>query len=176
MPDEVLQFPCYALFLDPANALIIKGKDVGPYRDIKGNEDPQRLVPKAIMTTKDINQSNREIPKGDVTVWIPGNKTSKNPVERAPRPLVIDEEVRRELRKHGDAMDRSLIHKSINDAVRIGVGEFVKNYGDGGVKESRVYNRELEGPLTLDKILNVGGDESWGPVTRNDPIVWVTIF
>ena len=70
-----------------------------------------------------------------------------------------------------------MIHKSINGAVRIGVGEFVKNYGDGlAVKESRPYNREVDGPLTLDNVLNVGGDESWGPVTRNDPIVWVTIF
>jgi hypothetical protein len=57
MPDDALQFPCYALFIDPANALIIKGKDVEPYRDDKGNKNPQRLVPKKIMTTEDINRS-----------------------------------------------------------------------------------------------------------------------
>lgn len=176
MPDEALQFPCYALFLDPANALIIKGKDVEPYRDDKGNEDPQRLIPRKIMTTEDINRSNREMPKGNITIWLPGDKTSKDPVKRAPRPRVIPEGVYRKLREIGKAEGRSLLHKSINDAVRIGVGQFVKNYGDSAVRESRPYNHELDGPLTLDNVLSVQGDESWGPVTRNDPIVWVTIF
>ena len=176
MPDEALQFPCYALFLDPANALIIKGKDVEPYRDDKGNEDPQRLIPKKIMTTEDINRSNREMPKGDITIWLPGDKTSKDPAKRAPRPLVIPEGEYRVLRRIGKAEGRSLLHKSINDAVRIGVGQFVGNYVDSAVREPRLYNRELDGPLTLDNVLSVQGHESWGPVTRNDPIVWVTIF
>lgn len=176
MPGDPLQFPCYALFIDPANAIIIKGKDVEPYRDDKGNEDPQRLVPKKIMTTEDINRINREIPKGDMTIYLPGDKTSKDPAKRAPRPLVIPEDEYRELRKIGDADGRSLLHKSMNDAVRVGVGEFVKNCSGESVKEPRPYDRELDGPLTLDTVLSVQGNESWGPVTRNDPIVWVTIF
>ena len=175
MPDEALQFPCYALFLDPANALIIKGKDVEPYRDGKGNEDPQRLMPKKILTTEDINRSNREMPKGDITIWLPGDRMSKDPAKRTPQPLVIPEDEYRELLKIGKATGRSLLHKSINDAVRIGIGQFEKNHGVSGVKESRPYNRELDGPLTLEKV-SIPGDESWGPVTRNDPIVWVTIF
>jgi hypothetical protein len=176
MPDEALQFPCYSLFLDPANALIIKGKDVEPYRDDKGNEDPQRPTPKKIMTTEDINRRNREMPKGDITIWLPGDKMSKDPAKRAPQPHVTSENVYRELQKIGKATGQSLLHKSINDAVRIGVGQFVKNIGGSAVKEPRPYNCELDGPLTLDNVLSISRHESWGPVTRDDPIVWVTIF
>jgi len=65
--------------------------------------------------------------------------------------------------KTGDAEGRSLLHKSMNDAVRLGVGEFVKNYSDESVVEPRHYNRKLFGPLTLDNVLSVQGNESWGP-------------
>jgi hypothetical protein len=63
LPDEPLQFPCYALFLDPAKALIIKGKDLWPYYDDKGNEDTEKLVPKDILTMEDINWKIRENPE-----------------------------------------------------------------------------------------------------------------
>ncbi|KAI1814779.1 HET-domain-containing protein [Poronia punctata] len=175
MPDEPLQFPCYALFLDPANALIIRAKDFEPYRNEKGEEDPRKLVPKKIMTTADVNQVIREIPKGPQTIWLPGDRTSKDPAKRAPRSLVIPEAEYRALR--GMAQGRSLLYKSINDAVRIGVGQFVKNYGGDKdeQEEPRQYDRERDGPLE-DIALRVHSDESWGPVTRNDPIVWVTVF
>jgi len=143
LPDEPLQFPCYALFLDPANALIIKGKDLWPYRDDKGNEDPEKLVPKGILTTEDINRKIRENPK---------LKTG--------------------------------VHKAINVALRIGVGAFVKSFGKPGQEEEeevetkppRTWDPEVDGELKLENILHVGGDESWGSVTKEDRRVWVTIF
>ncbi|GAP92189.1 putative heterokaryon incompatibility protein [Rosellinia necatrix] len=175
MPGEPLQFPCYALFLDPANALIIKGKDTEPYRDDAGNEDQQRLVPKNILTTEDINRSDQEMPKGDTTIWLKGDKTSEDPVVRASQPVVISEETHRKLREYWKVKGQSLYHKPAHAAVRIGVGRFVKRHGHSAAKEPRPYNAELDGPLG-DNVLRVGGDESWGPVTRNDPIVSVTIF
>ena len=143
MPDEPPQFPCYALFLDPANALIIKGKDLCPYRDGKGNEYPEKLVPKGILTTEDINRNIRENPK----------------------------------LKNG-------VYKAINDAVRIGVGAFVKNFGKPGRREEedvetkppRKWDPQVDGELKLEDTLHVIGDESWGPVTKEDQRVWVTIF
>jgi hypothetical protein len=52
MPDEPLQFRCYALFLNPAKALIIKAKDPKPVHDQNGNNDASELVPRTNLTTE----------------------------------------------------------------------------------------------------------------------------
>lgn len=177
MPNEPLTFPCYALFLDPAHALIIKGVEPQE-RQIRSSLGVKFLPSKTIMTTTDVNRRKIEMPTGNVTVWLPGDSSSKDPTKRAPQPTVTTPDVFRELWKMGEADGRTLLHKSDVDAVRIGLGEFVKHDGDPFVKKPppMKYDRERDGPLTFDKIRSVAGDESWGPVTENDPIVWVTVF
>ncbi|KAI1413044.1 HET-domain-containing protein [Hypoxylon sp. FL1857] len=141
VPDESISYPCYALFLDPSKALILRTKDLEPKINDDGTEDPNTLVSKPIPTCKDINFN-----------------VAKNP------------EV------------KGYTFKALFDVVRIGVGVFVKAAKENpqqkpgeGEKEPEQWDEAKHGKLTLDKILHVSGDESWGPITKDDPIVWVTI-
>lgn len=70
-PSETLKYPCYALFLDAANALTIRGKDLIPRRDPQGVES---LVPKPILSTTNAIREIFELPKGPQTLWFQGNK------------------------------------------------------------------------------------------------------
>ncbi|OTA97778.1 hypothetical protein M434DRAFT_194620 [Hypoxylon sp. CO27-5] len=116
VPDESISYPCYALFLDPSKALILRTKDLEPKRNADDTEDPNDLVSKPIPT-------------------------------------------------------------SLFNVVRIGVGVFVKASKEnpdekpGEEKEPEQWDEAKHGKLTLDKILHVSGDGSWGPITTDDPIV-----
>ncbi|KAK2767497.1 hypothetical protein FQN54_003654 [Arachnomyces sp. PD_36] len=164
-PDEPLPFPCYALFLDPENALIIRSQDLEPERDSQGNEIAGKLIPKPILTTEDINRSLREPLKELNTFWLRGDENSDDPEKRAPRAVQVPAE---ELRILSEMTGKPYqLHKSLNDAVRIGVGAFLKYREEAEGKKSRPYNREVDGELTLDKVLNVRSGETWGQVPKD---------
>jgi hypothetical protein len=178
MPDEALQFPCYALFLDPAKALIIKSKDLEPVRDENGNEDQSKLIPQHIFTTEDINQYYREPPKGKQKVWIKGNKNSPYPKARKRREVTVSEEENYKIWEYWREKRREMAHQAINDAVRIGLGEFVKKTIEELDKERlepMEYDPAVHGDLKLEDIEHTIGGQSWGPVTRDDPKVWVKL-
>lgn len=144
-PDEPLQFPCYAVFLDPANALIIRPNKpelqsyLHPYVD-----STRKQVSDQIFTTSDANRNIRENPRI----------------------------------KEG-------VFKAIVNAVRVGLGVFTGGpdkptretgeVGEEEEKEPRKWDSAVDGELTLDKIWHVSGDDSWGPVKKEDKCVWVTI-
>jgi hypothetical protein len=62
-PNDPLQFPCYALFLDPANALIIRSKEFEPFRDDPGKGYPEKPVPKSVLSTEVVQQNIEKHPQ-----------------------------------------------------------------------------------------------------------------
>ncbi|KAI2601959.1 HET-domain-containing protein [Hypoxylon sp. NC1633] len=140
--DEDLSYPCYALFLDPSKALILRTKELEPKHDQNGTDGGEILVSKPILTASDVNRN-----------------VARNPTTKG------------------------FTFKAIFDVVRIGVGVFVKSAREEdadddaaeGDRAPKRWDEERDGKLTLDKILHVSGDESWGPITKDDPKVWVTM-
>ncbi|KAI1469236.1 HET-domain-containing protein [Daldinia caldariorum] len=147
VPEESILYPCYALFLDPSKALILRTQDLEAKRSKDGTEDPDAaLVPKPVLTTSDVNRSIVEHPEM-----------------------------------------KTFMFQAMYPVVRVGVGVFIKeptknqedrpDDGDGEEEEKpKVWHEAKQGKLTLDKILHVEGDQSWGPVTKDDPKIWVTML
>lgn len=182
-PDEPLTFPCYALFLDPGNALIIRSKSLERHADDQDGMSQSRLVPKRILSTGDLHPSMRRTPKGGVIVWLRNDKMPDKPRHVQ----VSDEEFRLFKNRVGgkEGWENSLINES-NHVIRFGVGVFIKEpkeLADEGVKadsagesSSRLYDPKVDGKLTLENVLHVKGDESWGEVTNEDAKIPVAIF
>ncbi|KAI1375783.1 HET-domain-containing protein [Hypoxylon crocopeplum] len=140
LPDEPVSYPCYALFLDPSKALILRTKELEPKRNKDGIEDSNNLVSKPVLTTSDVNRNIAQNPKM-----------------------------------------KGFTFQALFEVVRIGVGVFVKATKDnldeaGNEKEPEPWDEEKHGKLTLDKLQHVSGDGSWGPITKDDSKVWVTIL
>ena len=62
----------------------------------------------------------------------------------------------------------------------MGLAVFTKNAKKNsaeevGEKTPRKWDTAVNGELTLDKILHVSGNDSWGPVTNGDQCVRITI-
>jgi hypothetical protein len=82
--------------------------------------------------------------------------------------------------KHRKAqLKGAYVFKALSDVIRIGVAAFVINHGkseEGSEADGEDKPITMpEGELDLNDVLYVSGAESWGPVTREDPKVWVTI-
>lgn len=179
MPDEPLQFPCFALFLDPAKALIIKGKDLEPAHDLNRNEGQSKLVPQRILTTADVNRNYRESPKGEQTIWIKGDETSPDPEAREPREVIVSEEVNRRIWEDRRERMKQMTYQSTNDAVRIGLGEFVKTTIEELERKPPppiAHDLATHGELNLGRVLHAAGDQSWGPITSEDAQIWVKLL
>jgi hypothetical protein len=133
VPHEHIAFPCYAVFLDPGSALVLKCRA------------PSKSGNSILFTSNDAKRSRDQDPRfNDGQNWC---------------------------------------FKSLADAVRIGVGTFVKNLGqetsdneEAEKRGLRACNKNVDGPIGLDNLAFVSGDGSWGPVTENDPKVRVKVF
>lgn len=95
-----------------------------------------------------------------------------------PKPILTTSDVNRSVAQNPHMRDFTF--QALFDVVRIGVGVFVKAdkkslYQPGEEKEPEPWDEAKHGKLTLDKILHVSGDESWGPITKDDAKVWVSI-
>ncbi|KAI0850272.1 HET-domain-containing protein [Daldinia vernicosa] len=141
VPEESISYPCYALFLDPSKALILRTNELEAKRNEDGTNDPDTLVSKPVLTTPDVNRNIAEYSE-----------------------------------------TKNLVFQALYQVVRIGVGVFVKEpmknkdqLENQEEKEPELWDEAKQGKLTLDKILHVAGDQSWGPVTKDDPKIWVTI-
>lgn len=64
IPEKQIPFPCYALFLDPANAIIVQSKHFEPFKDSQDIRGTQKLVPRNIFCTHDLHPSRRKTPEG----------------------------------------------------------------------------------------------------------------
>lgn len=139
-PDVVCEeivFPCYALFLDPANALILK-----PFGE---------WAPKggAILTSSWLTQILKDDPK-----------------------------LKEDHLSQPGACARSAV-----DGVRVGVAHFARGptwYGEASSEKRNEktvnYDEKAQENLPVEGLVHVKGDESWGPVTKDDLKVGVTIY
>jgi hypothetical protein len=165
MPHESLPFPCYAMFIDPAHAIIIRSKHMDAANK-----------PKSILSTSKLSPTFRKAHRDSRIIWIRAGVTEGDYLQ-------ISQEDYDNLLA-GISGHVSLVSE-INQVVRIGVGIFVKDDLLGSDMNSREkpriwrsveeYEKEKGEKFQPSEILNVTGDESWGIVTRDDAWVPVSI-
>jgi hypothetical protein len=144
IPNKPLQFPCYAFFIDPANALVLSTCP-GPPATALGK--------------------------------IPGDWSQRDDL-----PLVTSGDVRRHIQEFpkviGLNYTRDVKYEAFASTKRIGVASFVKRTEpdprEGGEKGKEILDSLDE--LNPDDIFQQSGSESWGPITKEDPRVRVTII
>lgn len=170
IPDETLEFPCYAIFIDPANALIIKSKHSESYVDPPSGRTKQR--PKPILSTTGLARSMRKPPRGSTILWVGGDPNHPDPSLRQSKPVQVTQETLEQVMANFK-QQVSLVNES-NHVMRIGVGSFFKEHNPEG-KPADKYDPKIHGELTPDKLKYVGGDDSWGVVTRDDAVIPVQI-
>jgi hypothetical protein len=150
--DDVLEFPAYAMFLDPGTALVVRSN---------GNVSKKMS---AGMCAKEVREIKAKSDGHILDTNMVRFNIAKNPA----------------LMNH--------ISKGFFDVKRIGLAEFVKGCGtieengfwssDTGSEDDKeitdLLDSELE-DLNLDDIVCVQDDESWDPITKADPRVWMTI-
>jgi len=138
-PDEELKFPCYALFLDPAHALVLRTRRGRPAID-----------------DGDVPRSVHHLLKEDVSDQL----ATSNDVLRSQDPR----------RKDG-------VFQAIANTERIGLASFMKGYKN---MPREVQDRERpkmgKGDLKWSDIQAVSSKDSWGPITKEDPAVRVTVL
>ncbi|KAL4889851.1 heterokaryon incompatibility protein-domain-containing protein [Aspergillus ambiguus] len=179
-PGEPIQFPCYALFLDKGNAIIVRSKQLECYRDDRGNIHPERMVPKPIFCTGDLIPKMRKTPEGSTIVWLPSDKGSEDPIGRH-RAVQITDETYFKL-QHEIGGGHSLVNET-NHVVRIGVGTLVARSGRSWTGEEReVDDCDIGEAVDYDpkvhdlRDMQIVTGDSWGCITEADARVPVTIF
>lgn len=60
VPEESISYPCYALFLDPSKALILRTNELEAKRNEDGTKYQNTLVSKPVLTTPDVNRNIAE--------------------------------------------------------------------------------------------------------------------
>ena len=167
MPDAPMEFPCFALFIDPANALIIRAIEDEERADAQFR--PRRSVSRRILCTTDLAREMRKPPRGSTILWV-GGENNPDPAKRTPKPVQVTAETFDKVTANF-TQQVSLINKS-NHVVRIGVGTFFK---DNAYEGERPVAKAKGEKLTLEDIRHVQGDESWGVITRDDAAIPVQI-
>ncbi|KAI1384811.1 HET-domain-containing protein [Hypoxylon trugodes] len=125
--------------------------------------DPSRAI---ILQTKEFEPKRNE-------------DGTKDPNTLVSKPILTTCDVNRSIA--GDPKMKGFVFQALFEAVRIGAGIFVKStkkeldQSEDEEKEPELWDEAKHGKLTLDKILHVSGDQTWGPITKDDPKVWVTI-
>lgn len=145
---DALQYPCYAAFLDPANAILVRSTG---------------RVSKVIAATS-----------------TPSEDTIRNHGGELLNSALLCETAKKEA-----SLLKDRISKPLFNVERVGFAEFVRSSGvcdDDGfpfgdthprrLKPERVNNAEF----VPSKVELRHGNESWGPVTKDDPRVWLTII
>jgi hypothetical protein len=162
LPHEPLPFPCYAVFIDPAHAIIVRSK----HMDTADK-------PKSILSTSSLPPTFRKAERGTRIIWL--------------RPGVTEDSVVQISQENYDNLLAGMsghvsLVSEINQVVRIGVGIFVKEHSPGSNKSgdekpinAEEYEKKVGKELQLSDVLHVSGDESWGIVTRDDAWVPVSI-
>lgn len=173
---EQIPFLCYALFLDPANAIIVQSKHLESSKVGQDTRSTQKLVPRNILCTQDLHPNMRRTPEGGTIIWI-------NRDQRSLAVQISDDTYRQLLETHGN---NSLVNE-VNHVTRIGIGTLVrKSQAKAEEEEEEEIDSDINPPLRWDpaihgeldpkNVMQVGGDESLGPITKEDAKVPVTIF
>ena len=116
IPKEQIPFPCYALFLDLANAIIVQSKHLEPFKDNQNTMPTQNLAARKIFCTQDLHPSKRNTAEGSAIIWI--NKDQKSVAVQ-----VSDDTYRQVLKRHGG--NNSLVNE-VNHVTRIGISTLVR--------------------------------------------------
>ena len=94
-------------------------------------------------------------------------------------PLLTSDFIAESAKTNPDLLRGTLV--ATNGGLRIGMGDFVKNFNTQGIMDDDIppkpveqYNPEVHGGPN--NIMSVSGDQSWGPVTNNDPKIGVKIL
>ena len=106
----------YALFLDPANAIIVQNKHLEPCKDNQNTKPTQKLAARKIFCNQDLHPSMRKTAEGSAIIWI--NKDQKSVAVQ-----VSDDTYRQVLKRHGG--NNSLANE-VNHVTRIGIGTLVR--------------------------------------------------
>jgi hypothetical protein len=159
-PDEPLEYPYFALFLDPANALILRGIDARisfiSSDTITLSRRLGKMASKPILTSDEFNK------------------------------MQVPDEVKR-IQSQPGYQRHQLIGTSGVPGIRIGIATFVKTLGgkNGARRKEKDANTQkaasvlpegLSREELLKRLAHAKGDESWGPVTKNDSRILVRIF
>lgn len=146
-PYATLSYPCYAMFLDPSNAIIVRstGRVSKRIREV--------MSPESLTTLDDSGK-------------------------------IMDTPVLRQQLAANPALGKSRSAKPMFDVERIGLADFVRAQGalnkDGFGVRDVVSEREPAGTISdrkfdPSKVAIATGKDSWGPVTKDDPRLWLTI-
>jgi len=152
-PGQALEYPYFALFLDPANALVLRGIDM-PTSDVpltsvfKTGVSLEKLPSKPILTSE-------------------GSKKRLSSL--------------REYRDHQLICTSGV--PSVRVGMATFSKTLGRNYGNKEDEKDRSEKKPirmmpdgLSREEMLKRLAHVEGDGSWGPVTRNDPKILVRIF
>ena len=140
-PDEELKFPCYALFLDPAHALVLRTRRGRPAID-----------------AGDVPRSVDHLLKEDVSDQLVTSNSALRSQKEDPR-------------------RKGWVFQAIANTERIGLASFIKRYKNVPREVQDGESPEIqEGDLKWDDIDAVSSKDSWGPITKEDPAIRVTVL
>lgn len=140
-PASELKFPCYALFLDPAYALVLRTRRGRPAID-----------------NGDIPRSADHLLKDDVSEQLVTSNDALRSVKEDPR-------------------RKGWVFQAIANTERIGLASFAKGYKDVPREAQDREPADVKpGEVKWDDIQKVSREESWGPITKDDPAIRVTVL
>mgnify|MGYP005988541835 CR=1 FL=1 len=176
--QEQLPENCYAVFLDPANAIIVRSRQCS---------DGELSAPNRILCTTDLSPNFRKSPRDHIIVWLDGDRVIQ--VDRANYQKIVD----------SHQGPTTLVAES-SHVVRLGVGSFFEDKSLDNDFETKSIpnppkskpvrpdgnNATLSGTVRIDgkekqiafnpeDVKKVTGDQSWGVITKDDTRVPVSI-
>lgn len=178
IPQEQLPENCYAVFLDPSNAIIVRSTQCS---------DGELSTPNRILCTTDLSPNFRKPPGDHTIVWLDDDQAIQ--VDRINYQKLVD-----------TYQGPATLVAEINHVVRLGVGSFfddksldndfeakpIPNPPKSKSVQSDESNPTLSGTVKLngkeeqiafnpEDVKQITGDQSWGVITKADARVPVSI-
>jgi hypothetical protein len=161
IPQGGLPEPCYAVFLDPANAIIVRSL----YAETSAAAPSDK--PKRIFCSANVGQAWKKAPSGSKLIWVSPGIAPDNILQVSP------DEFSRLLKSMPDE-PVSFVNE-MNHVERIGVGTFV---------DDKMLHNDFEESPAIDgdlvhfdpkSVVSVGTGESWGVISLDDVRIPVSI-
>ncbi|CZR60751.1 uncharacterized protein PAC_10647 [Phialocephala subalpina] len=140
-PDEELKFPCYALFLDAAYALVLRtrpGRPAIEEGDLPGRVDHllKEPISTELVTSNHALRSQKEDPRQKIWVF-----------------------------------------QAVANTERIGLASFLRGYKNVPREAQDMEPpKKEEGSIKWEDVQKGTRETSWGPITKDDPAVRVTVL
>lgn len=177
IPQEGLPEVCYAAFLDPSNAIIVRSVNF---------DSSTQPKPKQIFCTTDLDPQWRKAPGDHTIVWLSDGVAVQVDRDNFRKVVELQQE------------PASLVH-DVNHVVRLGIGSFVKT--EHGFKEQpkkmqksqlgrsdppndsgcmisgfmEIDGKEVQVEFEAGSLMSVSHEDSWGVITRDDARVPISI-